>query len=103
MFGGTWLVVPRLRSCGSTLGIRLEPPLIQIVANGSSEPILPIFCFTANNCPAAKPVAPKAQGLLRQSDALVTARNKSSVMTTSVNRLANIRSVFARPLARSIR
>ena len=65
MFGDTWLVVPRLQSCDSTLGIRLEPPLIQIVANGSSEPILPIFCFTANSCLAAKPAAPKAQGLLR--------------------------------------
>ena len=67
------------------------------------EPILPIFYFSANDCPADKPVAPKAQGLPRWSDALVTARDKSSVMTTSVNRLANIRSVFARPLARSIR
>ena len=53
MFGGTWLVVPCLQSCASTLGIRLEPPFIQIVANGSSEPILPIFCFTPNNCHAA--------------------------------------------------
>ena len=65
MFGGTWLVVPHLQSYGSTFGIRLEPPLLQIVANGSSEPILPIFCFTVNKCPAAKPSAPKAQGLLR--------------------------------------
>ena len=103
MFSGTWLVVPHLWSYGSTLGIRLERSFIQIAANGSSEPILLIFCFAANDCPAAKPAAPKAQGLLMWSDALVTARDKSSVMTTSVKRLANIKSVFARPLARSIR
>ena len=103
MVGGTWFVVPHPWACSSTLGMRLEQSFIQIVANGSSEPILLIFRFAANDCPAAKSSAPKAQGLLRWSDALVTARDKSSVMTTSVNRLANIRSVFARPLARSIR
>ena len=103
MDGGTQLVVPHPWGCSSTLGMRLEQSFIQIVANGSSEPILLILCFAANDCPAAKPAAPKAQGLLRWSDALVTARDKSSVMTTSVKRLANIKSVFARPLARSIR
>ena len=37
MVGGTWLVVPRPWSCGSTLGIGLERSFTQIAANGSSE------------------------------------------------------------------
>ena len=37
MVGGTWLAVPRLWSCGSTLGIRLKRSFIQIAVNGSSE------------------------------------------------------------------
>ena len=41
MVGGTWLVVPRPWSCGSTLGIRLERSFTQIAANGSSEPKIP--------------------------------------------------------------
>ena len=40
MVGGTWLAVLRPWSCGSTLGTSLEQSLIQIAANGSSEPIL---------------------------------------------------------------
>ena len=34
MVGGTWLAVPRLWSCGSTLDIWLKRSFIQIAANG---------------------------------------------------------------------
>ena len=47
MVGGTWLAVPRLWSCGSTLGISLEQSFIQIATNGSLEP-------TSTNAAAAQ-------------------------------------------------